>query len=184
MKVYVSSTYKDLKEYREKVREALLQLGIEGVAMEYYVAESRPPVEECLDDVARCDIYIGIFAWRYGWIPEENNPERLSITNLEYNQAVATGKSCFIFVMDPDHPWQFSKADPDQSAIIKLRNTASERHGGKPFTNPDNLASQVKSALFKCAKVRGYFDPSPPPRTFDKGRYFAELARRYQRLDL
>jgi GTPase SAR1 family protein len=184
LKVYVSSTYRDLKDYREKVREALLQLGYEGVAMEYYVAESRRPVEKCLEDVASCDIYIGVFAWRYGWIPEEHNPERLSITHLEYNQAVATGKPCFIFVLDGDHPWPKSSMDPDDSRITALRNTASERNGGLPFTNTDHLASQVKSALFSWAKKHGYFAPPPPSTTFDKARYFGEMARRYQRLDL
>jgi hypothetical protein len=82
VKVYISSTFRDLHEYREKVRLALSQLGYEGVAMEYYVAEGRRPVEKCLADVTSSDIYIGVLAWRYGWIPEEGNPEQLSITHL------------------------------------------------------------------------------------------------------
>jgi hypothetical protein len=37
-RVYVSSTYQDLREYRESVRLALQQLRQEDVAMETYVA--------------------------------------------------------------------------------------------------------------------------------------------------
>ena len=48
IKVYVSSTFRDLREYREKVRDALSQLGFRGVAMEYYVAEGRRAIETCL----------------------------------------------------------------------------------------------------------------------------------------
>ena len=68
-KIFVSSTFKDLKECREKVRLVLRRMEHEDVAMEYYVAEDRRPVDKCLEDVAACDLYIGIFAWRYGYIP-------------------------------------------------------------------------------------------------------------------
>ena len=37
--------------------------------METYVAEPRRPVDKCLNDVAACDLYIGVFAWRYGYVP-------------------------------------------------------------------------------------------------------------------
>ena len=54
--------------------------------MEAYVAEGRRPVDKCLADGRECDVYIGRFAWRYGWIPAELNPEQLSIAHLEYKQ--------------------------------------------------------------------------------------------------
>jgi hypothetical protein len=38
----------------------------EDIAMEYYVAEDKRPVDKCLEDVTSCDLYIGIFTWRYG----------------------------------------------------------------------------------------------------------------------
>ena len=62
-KIFVSSTFKDLKDYREKVRLVLRQMNHEDVAMEYYVAEDRRPVDKCLEDVAACDLYIGISIW-------------------------------------------------------------------------------------------------------------------------
>jgi len=65
-KVYVSSSYLDLKDYREQVRLVLRRMGYEDKAMEYYVAEDQRPVEKCLADVAACDVYVGVFAWRYG----------------------------------------------------------------------------------------------------------------------
>lgn len=185
-KVYVSSTYRDLLDYREKVRLALSQLGFEGVAMEYYVAEGRRPVEKCLADVAASDIYIGIFAWRYGWIPEEGNPGQLSITHLEYNQAVDKGKKCFIFVLDDQIAWPTGPGwmDNDRSCITSLRSKASERHGGIPFKNPDDLASQVKGALFKWAEAQGLLAQRAQACAFDMSKYFVEIAKRYQRLDL
>src|SRR4051794_10143803 len=98
--VYVSSTFKDLRDYRQKVRDALAQLGFKAAAMEYYVAEDCPPVERCLADIEQCDIYLGVYAWRSGWVPEKKNPDGLSMTHLEYQHAVAHGKPCLIFLLD------------------------------------------------------------------------------------
>lgn len=67
-RVYVSSTFSDLEAYRAKVNEALRKAGYELVAMEDYPAFDERPLDKCLDDVASCDIYVGILAWRYGYI--------------------------------------------------------------------------------------------------------------------
>ena len=83
-KVYVSATFRDLEECRSAVMLALRRLRVEDVAMESYVAEDRRPVERCLADVAECDLYVGIFAWRYGFIPAGYDR---SITELEYRHA-------------------------------------------------------------------------------------------------
>jgi len=64
-KVFVSSTFLDLKECRQQVSLVLRKMGHEDVAMEYYVAEDKRPVDKCLADVATCDLYVGIFAWPY-----------------------------------------------------------------------------------------------------------------------
>jgi hypothetical protein len=70
-KIYLSSTYSDLKDYREHVSLVLRRMGHEDVAMEYYVAEDQRSVGRCLADVAACDVYLGIFAWcffyRFSW---------------------------------------------------------------------------------------------------------------------
>ncbi|HAC64855.1 MAG TPA: hypothetical protein DCF68_15320, partial [Cyanothece sp. UBA12306] len=65
-KVYISSTYGDLKDYREAVYRTISRMGHDGIAMEDYVATGKyPPLEKCMADVAACDWYVGLFAWRY-----------------------------------------------------------------------------------------------------------------------
>lgn len=59
-RIFVSSTFEDLKEYREKVRFNLKRLDHEDVAMECFVAEDQRPIEKCLKDVVSCDLFIGI----------------------------------------------------------------------------------------------------------------------------
>ena len=86
VKVYISSTFADLEEYRRSVYEVLRQMRIDAIAMEDYVAQDQRHLQNCLEDVASCDIYVGIFAWRYGYIPndnkKDNNPDNLYITEL------------------------------------------------------------------------------------------------------
>ena len=93
-RIYVSSTFSDLQDQREAVYRALRRLGHDVVAMEDYVASDQRPLDRCLDDVASSDVYIGIVAWRYGYVPPTGNPDRLSITELEYRHAVRLNIPC------------------------------------------------------------------------------------------
>src|SRR5215471_6516261 len=105
-RIYVSSTYEDLREHREAVYRALRMLGHEPISMDSYVAGDSHPIETSLADVAEADIYVGIVAHRYGYIPppQPANLEQLSITHLEYRQAIEYGKPCYIFLLSDDVP--------------------------------------------------------------------------------
>jgi energy-coupling factor transporter ATP-binding protein EcfA2 len=183
-KVYVSSTFQDLQDYQRRVSRTLRMMGHEDVAMEYFIAEDRRPVEKCLDDVAACDVYVGLFAWRYGWQPRKNNRRKLSITEMEYRQALRSGKTCLIFLLDEDAPWPRSMMDRDDAQIMRLRAELSEEHGPSLFTSPDDLAAKLTTALHKWAAGRGQLVPPSAIAELDLTAYFNALARRYQRLDL
>jgi hypothetical protein len=181
-KVYVSSTYQDLQDYRRRVSLALRAMGHEDVAMEYYVAEDKRPVEKCLEDVAGCDVYVGLFAWRYGWRPRKDNRRKLSITEMEYRQAVKSGKPCLIFLLDGKASWPPDFVDENRTRIKKLRDELSEEHGPSLFTSPDDLAAKLTTALHKWAEGRGA--RAHAVASLDLTAYFAALSKRYQRLDL
>jgi len=59
--IYISSTYTDLKIYRDAVYHSLRRMRHNVIAMEDYIATDQRPVDKCLSDVASCDLYIGIF---------------------------------------------------------------------------------------------------------------------------
>ena len=52
------------------------------------------------EDVATCDLYVGIFAHRYGHVSNHDNPERRSITELEYRHAEALGFPLLVFLLE------------------------------------------------------------------------------------
>jgi hypothetical protein len=62
-RVYISPTYEDLKSHREAVYRALRRLDHDVKAMEDDVAADARPLDKCLAEVARCDVYVGTFAW-------------------------------------------------------------------------------------------------------------------------
>ena len=110
-RIYVSSTFSDLKECRAAVYDALRALRHDVMAMEDYVATDQRPLDKCLGDVEASDIYVGIFAWRDGFIPDKNNPEQKSITELEYRCAVKHSKPCLIFLLDENADWPRAKME-------------------------------------------------------------------------
>ena len=70
MRIYISSTQKDLLKYRIGVAKALEGIGHTVLQMEKYTSEETRPLDRCVTDVKSAQIYVGIFAWRYGSPPK------------------------------------------------------------------------------------------------------------------
>ncbi|WP_081476091.1 HEAT repeat domain-containing protein [Micromonospora maris] len=183
MKVYLSATQKDLLEYRAAVHAVARRLEIEDVAMEAYGADVRPPLDRCLADVRRCDLYIGLFAWRYGFRPPG---QESSITELEYREALAAGKPCLVFLLAEETPWPVDQVDrgADGERIVELRRELKERHLCAFFTSVDDLTAKVTAALADVrsgrSPARGPADPDTHLPEAVRSHYHKQLALRYQ----
>jgi len=70
MRIFVSSSFEDLREHRASAIRILRQLGHEVIAMEEMTAGSLAPLTKVLEMVDRSEAYVGIFAWRYGYAPQ------------------------------------------------------------------------------------------------------------------
>ncbi len=151
--IYLSSTYEDLKEYREVVYKALRQSGYDVIAMEDYVAADQRPVGKCLADVEKADIYLGILAFRYGYVPppEFNNPDGLSITELELRHAERCGKPVLAFVLSDGTPWPAKFVDiassDSKDPVRKLRQYLMTTKAARVFSSPRELTPLIVSAL-------------------------------------
>ena len=88
-RVYVSSTVADLKPERGAVLDWLRLARHQAV--DSYLPDSDTVRDSCLEDVAACDLYVLIVGHRYGFQPPEDNPEGLSITQLEFRRAGECG---------------------------------------------------------------------------------------------
>ena len=166
-KIYISSTFKDLNAHREAVYKTLRQWGHDAIAMEDYVASDKRPLDKCLNDVASSDVYIGLFAWRYGYVPSEQDK---SITELEYDCARKNNKPCFIFILHDDAMWHPKLMDKDLSNIETLRQKLQNDLTVSFFTTVDDLKSRVSASLKDISSSQPS-DPIDP--------YVSELKAKY-----
>lgn len=155
--IYLSSTEEDLKEYRRVVDETLRKIGHDLKAMEDYVAADQRPVEKCLKDVEEADIYVGLFAFRYGYIPpmQHQNADGVSISEMEYRHARGHGKPCLAFLATKGCGIHLDYVDActgngDRGERIKaLREHLMTENLASPFSAPHELSTLVLAAVTK-----------------------------------
>jgi len=159
MKVFVSSTYCDLIEHRKAVIDTLLRLKLQPIAMEFFGADPEEPKRVCADEIQDCDLFIGIYAHRYGFIPKGDEK---SITEQEFDLAQELEKPCFCYVVDEDHPWP-PKMIEEEPGKLKLVAFKARLDDGlllrDTFTTPDNLAAKVASRLGRWLAEHGQAVP-------------------------
>ena len=108
-KVFISSTVRDLSEYRQAAAEAVrLREWVPLLLNEYPdVGGKGPPLEECLKKVAEADVVIVIVGHCCGWVPDDGEK---SITRLECERAFEEpGKEVLPFLSPPLKEWPVDK---------------------------------------------------------------------------
>jgi len=141
-RVFVSSTFEDLREYRARVCARLRELGCEPVAMEEFGSRGAPPAAVCAEEVLGSDALVGIYAWRYG---SRSDPDGPSITEQEYDLARANGKLCLCYMVDRSVAWPPAMQDggDDAEKLVALKRRISADVTWRSFTTPDDLAGSV-----------------------------------------
>jgi hypothetical protein len=183
-RIYISSTFDDLKRYREAVSMAIRRMGHVDVAMEYYTAEDRRPLDRCLADVRSSDIYIGLFAWRYGYVPAGTDR---SITEHEYRTADASpGTTTLCFILDEDHPWPPRHIERGSGAdlLAALKTHIRARHSAPAFADENDLAAKITQAIAAWERRNVRVESEPRVPAIDVMGYARKMAERYGRLDL
>lgn len=168
--IYLSSTLNDLADEREAIRKALSD---ECVVKHSYLASEKDLVSSCLEDVGRCDAYVLVVGLRYGFIPPDSasNPDRLSITELEFRKAQEAGIPCLVFIKDEDHiPFGLTDAKTGEhppQRVERFRASVSDAAIGRParFRSAEDLPLAVVKAFnaFKEERLRQQPAPEPKP---------------------
>ncbi len=147
MNVYLSSTYLDLKNHRKTLALALRKAQYQVTMMEEYAARDERVEFAVQGDVVKCDAYVGVFAWRYGYVPEgKGNPKRVSVTELEYAAAGRKNIPALLFLLKDDAKWPKDLKDKNPAPIRKLRSRLKPRCAAY-FADGKELAVEVLAAL-------------------------------------
>jgi hypothetical protein len=114
--VFVSSTYQDLRDEREQVIKAVLEMGHIPVGMEMFSAADEEQWKIIIRQIDESDYYVLIAAHRYGSVA----PDGVGYTEKEYDYAVAQGIPVLGFVIDDDAPWPKNKHEDDPAQMRRL----------------------------------------------------------------
>lgn len=145
MKIFVSSTYEDLEEYRLAVHTAIRRLGHQPIGMEYFGSRPTEPKVAALEELEKCEAFVGIYAHRYGTIPQG---DQFSVTEQEFDRARSLNLPCLCYRLNPSHQWppQYVDHGASQEKLGSFLRKV-DKLTRSVFTTPDNLAAAVSADL-------------------------------------
>lgn len=149
--IFISSTYRDLKEQRQAVMTAVLKLGHMPVGMELFPASSNTVDDVIKRFIDAADYYLVIVGGRYGSTSKETG---LSYTELEYEYAVSKGKPVIPLVHEDPSELQ-GAADVDQGLAEKLQQFIAklrDNHHVAHWSNIDALGAIAYQGVAETIK--------------------------------
>lgn len=145
--VFISSTYEDLKEHRNQVIKAVLEMGHIPVGMEMFSAGDEQQWEIIKRQIDQIDYYVVIIACRYGSMIGE-----ISYTEREYDYAIGAGIPVLGFILQDDAGWPTDHKENNKD-IIKRLEAFKAKVSSKMcslWKNEDDLYGKCCIALMKA----------------------------------
>ncbi|HEX7956846.1 MAG TPA: DUF4062 domain-containing protein, partial [Pyrinomonadaceae bacterium] len=157
----ISSTALDLPEHRALAHKACLDAGVFPIGMEQLPARDASGIAASLEMVDEADVYIGVYAFRYGWVPDGGD---VSITEMEFDRALARKaegrlREILVFTAHEEHTFPAGHIEANEVAQEKLRKFKARAADGrvrKEFKSAEELQRLVFQALseFKSRQQR------------------------------
>jgi hypothetical protein len=147
MRVFVASTYEDLLNYREAATRSVLTSGNITEDMFYWPATERPPLAASITRLRSSDLMILLMAHRYGTPPPGREA---SITELEFDEAMALRIPVLAFQVDPTYPWQPNHVETDpgiREKLVKFIQSVKTQVTVRQFTSPESLEVAITNSL-------------------------------------
>lgn len=151
--VYLSATLDDLGPYRAAVIAALDRLGARHHGDPKNAGQPSARLDDRLPRVRGCDLFIGLYAWRYGptevRIGKDGKADRRSVTDHELNEAVTKDVHRALWMVRKSAAWPVTDVDDPRTDILKLRH----RVGADPSIRDLPRASMALSRQVEKAVV-------------------------------
>jgi tetratricopeptide (TPR) repeat protein len=162
----ISSTFKDLGQQREALKNALHKQGLHAIWMEDHVpGPGEDIISSSLDMVRRSSAYIGLISQRYGQVLEDpRNPNGYSVTRLEFEEAQRLGRPTLVFVMGETHPVTRKDIDTDPVLIRKLEEFRERARVGRLYVEFNSLDEFKEQALLGVGKLKQFLEAAAQPR--------------------
>ncbi len=122
MRVFISSTSRDLEPFRAAARDVVLDLGWQPVMMEHFRTDGEAGVvSACRRRVLKCDVMLAILAWKQGGVPGvgQGGDGKTSYTQWELKAADEDGKPILVLMADDNWPGRLWENDVEARAAVK-----------------------------------------------------------------
>lgn len=154
-RIFISSVQKELAAERRALRDfvhndALLRMHFEVFLFEDLSARDQRADAVYLDEVDRCDLFVGLFGSQYG----AEDADGFSPTEREFDRATAQGKERLIYVVGTND----EDRDPRMSALVRK---AGEQLIRKRVSSIPELTSAVYASLIDHLQRTGVIRSLP-----------------------
>lgn len=180
MKAFISSTSKDLGDYRQAAYEVCNRLAIVPVGMELFESMGAGATDGSRRKLDEADVYVGIFANRYGFI--EPGYDR-AVTELEFDHAEQRRLERLCFVADDNAQLPADPANQDKLAAFKARVDLLIRNTfGSPWEFKYKLYDTLLKWLFRQPRAGPLMRDAFAPLFADYARFAGrgEILKRIQ----
>lgn len=156
--VFISSTEKDLRNHRRAVFDAVSSMRLRAVDMKYFGSAPGGAVRTSLDELSETDFFVGILAYRYGYVPDGATK---SVTEQEYDEALRRNIPRLMYLVDPQYDWEWPnkvESQEDEIAHERLKQFKARINQNEVrslFTTPEDLARKVSADLAREI-LKGY----------------------------
>ena len=144
--VFISSTFEDLKQERQVLVKAILELGHLPSGMELFPASDDASWRLIREVIDESDYYVLIIGGRYGSLDEAG----ISYTEREYDHAHAQHKPVIALLHERPDDLPRGRTDTNPRAWTRLasfRNKIEQRHTCAYWTTPEELRSKLIASL-------------------------------------
>jgi hypothetical protein len=173
LKIFISSVQKEFKQTRLDLKAFLLgDAFLHRFVSEVFLFEELPAKDSradqvYLEQVERCDIYLGIFGYEYG----SEDPDGVSPTEHEYNHAAEQGKTRLVYVWGSEE----KRRAPKMQKLVKRAGTELIRRRIEDFSA---LCSEVYASLVDYLDGMGALQVPPFDTSACDGATLQHLSRK------
>jgi len=151
--VFISATTRELRSYREEIKNALLTLKILPIEERNFPLAYGPLVTMLRDLIGPCDAVIHLAGFYYGAEPPQRRPgePRRSYTQIEYDVARELKKPLYLFLATENYePDNVSMQSDEEKELQLTHRRAIEQCGDiyYRFTGREELGSRIRELHF------------------------------------
>lgn len=175
-KIFVSGVQKELKAERRAVKDFILDDVLLSEYFDVFLFEDSPAKSKSaekayLEEVGKCDIYIGLFGYLYGG---GIGKDKLSPTEAEFCEAKKTHKNILIYIKGENGANDKTRDEGIQKLIREIKDPKAG-YSYRRFENINILTDLVYQSLIAFMKDKGEVGRAGFDQRICDGATFADI---------